>query len=113
MPPGRDTVRAMLKSTLLLACLLLASCANVCDRMCDAEADLQERCFGTWDSSWEGQGYADRTEFLDRCYAVWGGALQDLSSDDPDRGTLEDRCQRQLGEARADLECDALLSIEP
>jgi hypothetical protein len=103
----------MLRIAPLLGCLLLTSCANVCDRMCDAEADLQERCFDTWGSSWTGEGYADRTDFLDRCYAVWGGALEDLSNDDPDRQILEDRCQRQLGEARADLECDALLSIEP
>lgn len=97
----------------LLLLLVGAGCANPCDRMCDAKADLQEACFAQWGSSWAEEGYEDRGEWLGRCYAVWGDSVEDLSRNDPDRSALEDRCARELAQAQADLECDALLLVEP
>ena len=63
-----------------LIALSLCGCANVCDRMCDAQADLLEGCFETWESSWEELSYANREVFVARCYGVWGDALEALDS---------------------------------
>ena len=95
---------------LLLLPVLLLGCGNVCDRMCDARADLADRCMETWELSWEALSYpGGRGEYLERCEAVTGDALDDLDSDDPARDELIDECTADLDAAAADTDCETLL----
>lgn len=97
----------------LLALFAAAGCSNVCDQMCDAEADMIERCLPTWDTTWTELSYSDRADFEARCYGVWGGAIEELDKDDPDRVDTERRCERDLEIALSDTDCESLLSIDP
>ncbi len=97
----------------LLGSFALAGCGNVCDRMCDAQADMIERCLPTWDTSWSELSYSDRTDFEDRCHAVWGDAAEELDADDPERAEIERRCERDLQTALSDIDCESLLSLDP
>ncbi len=98
---------------LLIAIVALPACTNQCDRMCDAEADLMERCFDSWGSSWAAESYSGRDEFTERCYAVWGDELDALESDEAGYDDFLDRCERQLQVAIGDVDCESLLLIEP
>ena len=98
---------------LLLCAASLSGCANVCDRMCTAQADMFERCFDSWESSWEQLSYDNRQHFEDRCHSVWGDALEDLDNEDPERTALTERCERDLQTARSDVDCESLVSIDP
>lgn len=109
-------MRRMRLPGLLLTFLSLATltaCQNVCDRMCDSQADLMERCFSDWESSWQEESYADREEFTDRCYAVWGDELDSLDEDSTEHQAFSDRCQRELQRAQSDIDCESLLLVEP
>ena len=81
--------------------------------MCDAEAELIERCFVSWDTSWVELTYDDRDEFLGRCYAVWGDELDSLDEDSVEYSDFTDRCERQLQVAISDVDCESPLLIEP
>jgi len=110
-------VRAMSASQICLAVALIAmslsGCGNVCDQMCDAQADLMEGCFGSWESSWQDQSYANREAFVARCYNVWGEALEALDSDSIERQEFQARCRVQLEVALTDSDCESLLLIDP
>ncbi len=99
----------------LLAAVAVAAsgCGNVCDRMCDAQADMIEGCLPTWETTWNDLSYDSRDHFLDRCYAVWGDSLGELDKDDPERDAIQARCQRDLETARSDADCQSLLSVDP
>lgn len=94
--------------------LLFAShgCGNTCDRMCDAQADMLERCFPEWEMSWLDLSYDDREHFEERCHAVQGGALDELDRDDPARDEINLCCDRNLEVARSDADCESLLSLD-
>jgi hypothetical protein len=109
-PPAKTVASVLLG---LFVGLATSACGNTCDRMCDAQADLLERCFSDWETSWQEQSYSGRDEFLDRCHAVWGDAVEDLDRDDPARTELLSECEGQLEVARSDGDCESLLSIEP
>jgi len=97
---------------LLLPFLLLASlsgCANVCDRKCEAETDLIERCLDDWGTTWAELGYANRDESLDRCFAVWGDGFQETDRGSDERQALSDECTADLQAAEADTDCQTLL----
>ena len=98
---------------LIVAVALLSACNNTCDRMCDAQAELMERCFPTWDTSWQQESYANQDEFLARCYSVWGEELDSLDADSIEYSDFNDRCERQLQVAISDVDCESPLLIEP
>ena len=98
---------------LLLSLALVAGCGNVCDRMCTAQADVLERCFPTWESSWEDQSYASRQDFTDRCQELWGQTLEQLEENSDERERFADQCQLELETALSDTDCESLLSIDP
>lgn len=102
----------------LLRCLFvallvlgLAGCGNVCDRMCDAQADMLERCIPDWETSWEELSYDSRDHFVERCYSVHGEGLDQLDQDDPAREETELCCERNLQVARSDVDCESLVSL--
>lgn len=97
----------------LLLSVAASGCANTCDRMCDAQAELMERCFASWDTSWQGESYSDKDEFLGRCYALWGDELDSLESDSAEYADFDNRCERQLQVAISDVDCESPLLIEP
>jgi len=104
----------LVKLTGLAALLvLLAGCGNVCDRMCETQAEVIEGCLATWELTWPELSYDNQDHYLDRCHAVWGDALEALEDDDPERDVLTARCQRELETARSDSDCESLLSIDP
>lgn len=98
-----------------LALLLLAvpGCGNVCDQMCEAQADMLARCLDSWDTSWEELSYGSEDDFLERCHVVYGDALDDLESGESDAVRLETRCSQDLQTAESDIDCQSLLSIDP
>ncbi len=102
-------LRPLLAAAALLA---LAGCGNVCDRMCDAQADMLERCFPEWEMAWQDLSYDDRDHFLDRCHSVQGEGLEQLERDDPYREETEQCCDRNLQIARSDIDCESLLSLD-
>ncbi len=102
-------LRSLLAASVLVA---LAGCGNVCDRMCDAQADMLERCFPEWEMSWEDLSYDGRDHFIDRCYVVQGEGLDQLDQDDPGRQETERCCERNLQTARSDIDCESLLSLD-
>ena len=106
-------MRAPITLLTLLLVAALGGCANTCDRMCDSQAELMERCFSRWDTSWQGESYSDRDEFLNRCYALWGDELDSLDADSQDYGDFVDRCERQLEVAISDVDCESPQLIEP
>jgi hypothetical protein len=120
-PAIGDLVRfdSVLSSRLFFTFLLLASitvfagCDDVCDRMCDAQADLMEKCFPTWESSWEEQSYRSREAFIGRCYTVWGDASEDLESGSTEAQEFQERCRVQFEIALADSDCESVLQIDP
>ena len=106
-------MRSTLFPIAVLLALCLGGCANTCDRMCDSQAELMERCFDTWDTSWAGESYSGRDEFVERCYAVWGDELDAIDSDTTAYSDFNDRCERQLQVAISDVDCESPLLIEP
>ncbi len=93
----------------LLLLLSLTGCANVCDRKCEAEKDLIERCLEPWNETWESLGYSDADDYLDRCFSVWGDGLQETERGSSERQTLSDACTADLQAAEADTDCQTLL----
>ena len=89
----------------------LAGCGNVCDRMCDAQADMMERCFTDWEMSWTDLSYDDKDHFVDRCHAVQGEGLDELS-DETAKQDVERCCERNLEAARSDIDCESLLTLD-
>ena len=98
---------------LMVAGSVLMGCGEVCDRMCDAQADLMEKCFPTWESSWEEQSYSGREAFVERCYTVWGDAHGALESGSTEAQEFEERCRVQFEIALADSDCESVLQIDP
>lgn len=98
-----------------VAVLLFAAsgCTNDCDTMCDSQAAMIERCLGEWDTSWEELSYAGAQDFTDRCYTIWGDALQDLDEGDAEYEQLVRQCQTDGEIARSDTDCQSLVSIDP
>jgi hypothetical protein len=94
---------------LALATLTFSGCANVCDRMCNAEADVYERCLPVWGMTWEEAGYADADAYLDRCLSVWGDGFEQTERNSPEREDLSQECTSQLGRAQSDTDCETLL----
>ena len=97
----------------VLCLLLLPACGNVCEQMCDAQAEMIEGCLETWDTSWSELSYLDRADFGSRCYAVYGEALSELDEGSPEAVVLEDRCSQDLQTASTDIDCQSLVSIDP
>ena len=100
-------------SLLIVLPALLVGCGNVCDQMCEAQADMIARCLDNWETSWEELSYEGRQDFLSRCDVVWGDALDELDEDDPSRVDVETRCSRDLQTAQSDIDCQSLVSIDP
>lgn len=103
----------LLAAVLIVAASVLGGCGEVCDRMCDAQADLMEKCFPTWESSWEEQSYSGREAFVERCYTVWGDAHGALESGSTEANEFEERCRVQFEIALADSDCESVLQIDP
>ncbi|MCO4771658.1 MAG: hypothetical protein KDA24_16615 [Deltaproteobacteria bacterium] len=89
--------------------LSLSGCANVCDRMCTAQADLFESCLDDWGTTWEEQDYANKDAYLDRCLSVWGDGFEETSRNSPEREELSQECTSKLQRAEADIDCQTLL----
>jgi len=106
-------VRTIHFISLALVLFAVTGCTNECDDMCDAQGDMIERCLGDWDSSWEELSYADRDGYVNRCYAIWGDALQDLDEGDAEYDSLVRQCQTDGEIARSDTDCQSLVSINP
>ena len=100
-------------ASIALIGLLLGGCGNICNRMCDAQADLMEGCFDTWESSWQGQSYENREAFIARCDSLWAGALEALEEDSVESQEFEESCRVQMELALADSDCESLLLIDP
>ena len=96
-----------------LLTLALSGCASVCDQMCDAQADMIDRCLGTWETTWEDLSYAGHDDFTERCYAVYGDAFDGLDEGSTEAIVLEDRCTQDLQAAASDIDCESLVSIDP
>jgi hypothetical protein len=103
----------LLAAALIVAASALGGCGEVCDQMCDAQADLMEKCFPTWESSWEEQSYSGREAFVERCYTVWGDAHGALESGSIGAQEFEERCRVQFEIALADSDCESVLQIDP
>lgn len=89
---------------------LCSGCANVCDRMCAAEAELFDSCLTTWETTWAEQGYpGGQEEYLSRCEAVWGTGFEETERNSTERSELSQQCSSRLQAAEADTDCQTLL----
>ncbi len=104
IPPMR------LPALLLSALLLTSGCANICDRMCVSEADLYERCLPVWNTTWEESGFADRDDYLDRCYVIARGDLDLTEPGSQQRQDLKQECTSQLQKSASDTDCQTLMN---
>jgi hypothetical protein len=77
--------------------------------MCASVADMYERCFPVWETSWVDESYADRADFLDRCTVVWGDGLTELPRGSDERADLAGECASRMRAAEADVDCETLL----
>ena len=93
--------------------LALSGCATVCDQMCDAQGEMIERCLGSWETTWQELSYESQDDFRDRCYAVYGEAIEGLEEGSTEAVELEDRCTQDLQAATSDIDCQTLVSIDP
>lgn len=100
-------MRSLLFLVLPLVCL--SGCANVCDRMCTAQANLFEECLPGWGTTWEEEGFTDKEAFTDRCLSVWGDGYDSTEQNSSAREDLGQECTSQLQAAEADNDCQTLL----
>jgi hypothetical protein len=77
--------------------------------MCDARADLIDRCSTRWELDYPALGWDDRAAFLSWCGATWTDALDSLSEDSEEWDQLADACRTDERQAEADVDCETLL----
>ena len=70
-------------------------------------------CLTTWETTWPELSYSGTDDFIERCMAVYGEALDGVDSGSTEAVVLEDRCSQDLQTATTDIDCQSLVSIDP